>query len=366
MRRIWDQAPHNAFTDLTRWRGAWYCVFREGKGHVSPDGAVRILVSTDGDQWESAARLTSSTADLRDPKIVVTPEDRLMVTAAGALHPPSETRHQTHAWFSTDGRSWGEPSAIGEPNLWLWRVSWRGDRAYGVGYDTAGERFTRLYSSRDGRQFEPLVRTLFDAGYPNETSLVFLPNGDCLCLLRRDGQPGTGQLGRAQPPYTEWTWKDLGIKIGGPHMLRLPDGRLIAAVRLYDGGARTALGWVEPGAGTLREILTLPSGGDTSYPGLVWHDGLLWVSYYSSHEGQTSIYLAKVRLEPRAPRHGRRTAGGHASPAQSRVRRGRPRAAAAGFVSAAGWWATAGDCLGARRRVARGQQRPMSGVELPA
>ena len=30
--------------------------------------------------------------------------------------------------------------------------------------------------------------------------------------------------------------------------------------------------------------------------GLVWHAGLLWVSYYSSHEGKTSIYLAKVRL----------------------------------------------------------------------
>jgi len=26
------------------------------------------------------------------------------------------------------------------------------------------------------------------------------------------------------------------------------------------------------------------------------HEGLLWVSYYSSHEGKTSIYLAKVRL----------------------------------------------------------------------
>ena len=35
---------------------------------------------------------------------------------------------------------------------------------------------------------------------------------------------------------------------------------------------------------------------DTSYPGLVWHEGQLWVSYYSSHEGKTSIYLARVRL----------------------------------------------------------------------
>ena len=54
---------------------------------------------------------------------------------------------------------------------------------------------------------------------------------------------------------------------------------------------------IDPEYGTLTEVLTLPSGGDTSYPGLVWHDGLLWVSYYSSHEGKTSIYLAKVAFE---------------------------------------------------------------------
>ena len=36
--RIWNQAPHNAFTDLVRFKDRWFCVFREGKGHVSPDG----------------------------------------------------------------------------------------------------------------------------------------------------------------------------------------------------------------------------------------------------------------------------------------------------------------------------------------
>jgi hypothetical protein len=42
-RRIWDKAPHNAFTDLIRFKDRWYCVFREGKGHVSPDGALRVI-----------------------------------------------------------------------------------------------------------------------------------------------------------------------------------------------------------------------------------------------------------------------------------------------------------------------------------
>ena len=42
----------------------------------------------------------------------------------------------------------------------------------------------------------------------------------------------------------------------------------------------------------------LPSGGDCSYPGLVWHENLLWMSYYSSHEdNHTSIYLAKVKFK---------------------------------------------------------------------
>ena len=126
--------------------------------------------------------------------------------------------------------------------------------------------------------------------------MVFLPDDTCYCLLRQDGQPNSGCIGKSHPPYTEWTWKQLGTRIGGPHMIRLLDGRFVAVVRLYDGGTRTSLCWLDPEKGTLTESLKLPSRGDTSYAGLVWHDNLLWISYYSSHEGKTSIYLAKVKI----------------------------------------------------------------------
>jgi hypothetical protein len=53
--KIWDKAPHNAFTDLVRWNDAFYCAFREGRGHVSSDGRIRILESKDADTWISAA-----------------------------------------------------------------------------------------------------------------------------------------------------------------------------------------------------------------------------------------------------------------------------------------------------------------------
>ena len=47
----------------------------------------------------------------------------------------------------------------------------------------------------------------------------------------------------------------------------------------------------------ITPILELPSGGDCSYPGLVFFEGHLYVSYYSSHEGKASIYVAKVKID---------------------------------------------------------------------
>jgi hypothetical protein len=296
VRKIWDQASHNAFTDLIRFRDSWWCTFREGQGHVSPDGALRVLTSTDGRTWQSTARLESAKADLRDPKLSLTPSGQLMITAAAAWHAPNPASHQTMVWFSTDGRVWSQPASIGDPGMWLWRTTWNRGVAYNVGYSCQQDQFVRLYHSQNGRRFEVLVDRLFTEGYPNETSLRFADDGRIWCLLRRDGDPATAQLGTAVEPYTHWQWKDLAIRIGGPHWIRLPDGRQVAAVRLYDGRVRTSLCWLDLEEGTLREFLALPSGGDTSYAGLVWHEELLWVSYYSSHEGKTSIYLAKVRF----------------------------------------------------------------------
>src|SRR5881394_3124338 len=54
--KIWDGAPHNAFTSLARYRGSWYCAFRESSAHVpGTNGRIRVLKSPDGDAWESVA-----------------------------------------------------------------------------------------------------------------------------------------------------------------------------------------------------------------------------------------------------------------------------------------------------------------------
>ena len=296
LKKIWDRAPHNAMTDLVRFQGRWFCVFREGQDHVSPDGKIRILVSDKGSRWDPVSLLEIPDHDLRDPKLSITPSGRLMLNAAAAFHPPVKQKHQSLVWFSENGSQWSPHHKIGEPDCWIWRVTWHNGTAYAVGYTTVNPLCVRLYSSKDGLQYNRVVDVLVDEDFPNESTLVFNNDRTALCLVRRDAGKATALLGHSKPPYTEWSWTDLGLRIGGPNMLILPDTRIVAAIRRYGENPWTSLNVLDSARQTLTEFLALPSGGDTSYAGLCWHEGVLWISYYSSHEQRTSVYLAKVKM----------------------------------------------------------------------
>ena len=77
VRKIWDKAPHNAFTDLVRWQGRFYCAFREGKGHAGDIGKLRIISSAEGQRWETSGLLKMEGVDLRDAALSVTPDQKL-------------------------------------------------------------------------------------------------------------------------------------------------------------------------------------------------------------------------------------------------------------------------------------------------
>lgn len=308
VQKIWDQGAHNAFTGLTRFQDRFYCVFREASAHVSPDGKVRVLSSADGAAWEATALIALDGFDLRDPKIIVQPDGKtLAINGGAAVREGNQQSTEEHSFvsFSTDGKAWSKPEWVAGVNQWLWRVTWFGGKAYGVAYtsgpdsrDKSGYK-TVLYASGDGKAYTPIVPELFQENGPTEATLRFTEDGTCYCLQRRDGkQLNTALLGTSKPPYTEWQWKDLGRYFGGPDFIQIPSGLWIAAGRIFtENGAVTALCTLDTANGVLQPVLNLPSGGDCSYPGLVWHDNALWVSYYSSHEGKDNIYIAKVTIQ---------------------------------------------------------------------
>jgi hypothetical protein len=73
VKKVWDKAPHNAFTDRTRFKDQWYMAFREAASHgVKGNGDVRVIRSPDGARWESAALLDYDPKwDMRDAKLNV-------------------------------------------------------------------------------------------------------------------------------------------------------------------------------------------------------------------------------------------------------------------------------------------------------
>ena len=184
---------------------------------------------------------------------------------------------------------------IATPEDWLWRVTWHEGSGYGVSYQAkGGSSRTYLLKTSDGIRYQ-LVRALDLPGKPNEATVRFGEDNEMRVVVRNEGPRPIGHYGIARPPYTDFKWREIDLRLGGPELARTPDGSWVLATRRYGEVPKTVFGVLnDDGHFDLRH--EAPSGGDTSYPGLVVHGKHLWASFYSSHEGKASIYLARMPL----------------------------------------------------------------------
>ncbi|HJP34205.1 MAG TPA: exo-alpha-sialidase [Candidatus Latescibacteria bacterium] len=297
VRRIWDHAPHNAFTDLLWSHDAWWCTCREAGEHGHVPAAIRILRSPDGDRWSSVAELTEPDVDLRDPKLSIMPDGRLMLlTCANFID--RRGRYLTRSprvSFSADGQSWSSPAKCLAEDHWLWRVTWHDGVGYSVSKLGIGDNPRRgfLYRTVDGLEWDFVTEFLLpdDTWTASETTVRILTDGDMVALIRPDW------IGVSPPPYEDWSFTRIGESLGGPNFIVLPGDRMWACARGRGADGRAATVLSRMTRHSYAPDLVLPSGGDTSYAGMVWRENLLWLSYYSSHEDHASIYLAQLRLD---------------------------------------------------------------------
>ncbi len=307
VQKIWDASQHNALTDLIRFKDKWYCAFRESDQHVlGQNGRLRILVSSNTLEWETAAVFVEPGVDLRDPKLSMTPFGNLMLLAGGTVYAKGIYQFlRSRVAFSEDGSTWSSFTLILQEHEWLWRVTWNKGIAYGAAYsrsdpqDKLKEWNISLFESNDGIHYE-LVTPWNIPGYPNETTVRFQRDGKMMALVRRDRKwDNHNWLGRSNPPYTNWDWHPLHCHIGGPNFIIVPDGSIWVAGRMifnfpYGEMEKTFVGILVNN--TVKPLVVLPSGGDCSYPGMVFYEGILFVTYYSSHEANAAIYLARLAL----------------------------------------------------------------------
>ncbi len=303
--KIWDKAPYNGPTDITRFQNLFYCCFREAESATKGEGVVHMLISANGKTWVDHVTVSEPGVDLRDPKLIVTPDEKRLYLLCGGES--ATMGRQTRYATSMDGKVWTPMQKLLSKGDWLWRVSVNpaDKRFYGASYNihpSSGgpapekEWSLKTYASADGSVWQ-LSSIMQVPGQPGETTLRFLKDGTALALIARQGGDRKGVIGMAKAPYREWTYAATGLPLGGPNFIELPDGKLIAASRGFGAtpGAHMVLFAMTPTS--LTPILELPSGGDCSYPGLYWEDDLLHVTYYSSHEGKAAIYYARVKVK---------------------------------------------------------------------
>ena len=222
---------------------------------------------------------------------------------------------QTGARFTDDGVHWSSNYANDTGiNTQRYFGTWHNGMGYAVGQhgkDSAGA----LYRTRDGITWQELLKPFSPDGRSNETALAFGDDDTGYALIRGPGTNGA-MLGIGKAPYyQQWTWSEptviygdehpnlpasqaLRYGLGGPRLLRLKDGRLIAAGRALGPGrddGHASLFLVDPKQNTMTLFAEFAG---TSYPAVVEHDGALHVTFVSNkcHQNVWEIHLATVPL----------------------------------------------------------------------
>lgn len=311
--RIWGNGKlHCAFTSLVKYRGAYYCAFREGYSHVfnaqgEADGKVRIIRSTDGTQWQTAAIFALDGYDLRDPKLSVMPSGRIMLSMARSLYKSQKfISTQSLVSFSDDGVHFTDPQTVNiEPKdnngvNWLWRTTWHKDKGYVINYYRLKDRkesFIELLTTTDGINYK-LMQKFYITGDPNESTIRFADNDKMLIFIRRESGNRSLTTLTALPPYTDWTQHEIGFFCGGPDAIVLGHNDIVLGGRsTYIPQQQKAVLWVGDETGNFGERIVLPSARDCGYPSFLVVGDELWLTYYSNHETRNPcIYLAKIPL----------------------------------------------------------------------
>ena len=317
LRLAFNNGEHNAFTDLTWFKGHIYLTFRScPDGHmVFPTSRIFVLRSTDGKKWDVVHKFGVKNRDTRDPHFATLHDTLFIYTGTwycGPHRPPERNLNQMVGYgvSTTDGVVWSKPALLeGTYGHYVWRTATYEGRVYMCARRIRG--FTEVTSTAERA---PLMRSLmlvsedgvhfqkagvFQETHGDETAFMFDSRGNVTAVGRRGR--GNAELIRMSKSLAVTERVDLGRYIGGPFIGYMGDHTIVAGRNIKNKKAVTAVCWLWKNR--LIDLCVLPSGGDCSYPAMVQLcPGCMLVSYYSSHETddegkpETNIYLLELEF----------------------------------------------------------------------
>lgn len=295
VRKVLADGKHNAFTAMRRFKGDLWLAFRSGDAHNSPTADVLVLRSKDGRDWQQAYKLDVAKDD-RDPQFVAT-EKRLF------LYCPSMDGKELNSWlaYTDDGTTWSAPQKVYEPQFILWKPCIHDGVFYAAAHkkdESSGGKGREVHfvKSTDGVKWEK-VSTIRAGNWESETTLFFDEKHHATAFLRQKYGSPQAQILEAVPPYTTWASRPAGSPHFSGHSVHTFRGVTYLLTRSVGPGKTSGSTIYTFADGKLTPYCELPAGGDCAYLEAVEEGANMLVSYYSTHEGSTNIYLAVVPLK---------------------------------------------------------------------
>jgi hypothetical protein len=251
----WDQFQHPIQTGLVDVVGGPAGLVAIGNSY-GPDGLVPVVLhSTDGNDWATVRLPAGAVSPLLSA--VVAYGDGFVLVGAVNAGPSSESATPA-AWYSSDGVSWSGATVNVDPRLFPLGITGTGEMGdvtagsdglvgwWGLRAMTAGgPRFTALWTSSDGRTWEPreasTVRPSLWHGYVAGDGVRIVALGPAPNMATDPaGWPG---LGEASVSTDGVTWNTLSM----PSELRdvvdgvwiVPDGVIYSGVQSFWFGTPT-------------------------------------------------------------------------------------------------------------------------------
>ncbi len=294
--KVKEGQDYASFTTLEYYRGYFYCAFREANSHVDyngvDNGVINIMRSKNGSTWKKYDQISLNGFDLRDPKLSVTPDNRIMlITEAVKYKQRKDVTRKTMVSFANRTKFGPLRDITFNPSKaynWLWDVEWVGDKALGFLYNPS---FFAV-SSKDGLTYEVQKEYSF-AGFPTEAAITTLDNDRVVVILRINKV--NSRIGIGDKSLKNIEWHDAGCRVEGPDIINI-EGKVYVCGRSYDEKVGVSLYELDKNHYRLQKIMDLPAKGDCSYPGMVFVKNRLYVSYYSTEKKKVSVFLSRIKL----------------------------------------------------------------------
>ena len=310
------KTKHNAFTDLTYFKGEFFVTFRTGQGHGVPANtspkseAIMVLRSLDGINWTKEAMLKVKGRDNRDPKFLQV-DGRLMVYTFCVSVKPCPIRTISYGFERISEGKWSEPFECAPGAFWRPK-KWR--EQYVV---TKQDVPVTFLSSPDGRNWKVISTICDSASGANETDL-WTEGDELLAFSRADPKEGHHYMLVSNYIENENRWETVssGRLIQAPCVFKVKNRLFVtgrtcaypheefttltkdfgkfgrgepgaehvdkAKVEKYHHGLRTGI-FVMDGT-QARQVAELLSAGDDSYTGVIQYGNEYLISDYSMHE----------------------------------------------------------------------------------